>query len=374
MFADTSTTPVEVRPISPWVRVRRRGPLLIPSSESASPGIYGVDLTLGCGHFCRWCHVREAPAPMGRGRLLYDPRLAERLVDRLDSLAETPRAVCLSPRSDPFPPSREIVRVAEEVLNVLLEREIPVIVMTRGRIPRRLIESLAARSHLVRFAIGLSTLNRSISETLEPGAATPRARLRNVKRVLQAGLTCELRLEPLIPDWTDTRENLIPVFAALRELGVRELITHYLFLHPAMQEPFQAAIEPLGWKERLDDLYRGGPVFTLGSAGATKHLPLEARRTRLARVVAWAAEQGLSIRTGTAQNPDLSSHPHKRILAQTQTTTAETANRATRHSTVRHPPRRGTWKAASIGCDLASSRASHERRGREAETPAHSTG
>lgn len=305
----SSISAVEARPVSPWVRVRRHGPLLIPSAQSSAAGLYGVDLTVGCGHGCRWCHVRQAPATAGRGRLLYDPRLAERLVDRLDSLSEKPRAVCLSPRSDPFPPGREIARVTEEVINVLLERDIRVIVMTRGSVPRRLIESLASRGDLVRFVIGLTTLNRSISDVLEPSAATPRARLRNVKRILQAGIACELRLEPLIPDWTDTRENLLPVFVALRELGVRELTTHYLFLHPAMQEPFQETIEPLGWKERLDDLYRGGPLFTLGSVGATKHLPLEARRAGLARISAWAAEQGLSIRTGAAQNPDLSCHP-----------------------------------------------------------------
>jgi hypothetical protein len=109
----------------------------------------------------------------------------------------------------------------------------------------------------------------------------------------------------LIPALSDTRENLRPLFRELGRIGVRDVLVHYAFLQPAIIPSLRDALAPFGHSERLVDLYEGGPVFSVGEAGATKHLPLDARREGLARVISWGAEADLLVRTGPGQNPDL---------------------------------------------------------------------
>jgi DNA repair photolyase len=285
------------------IHVARRGPVLRPSPKAE--GVYGLDLTAGCLHGCGFCHIRGSARYPGDARVLFDPFSAEALGSALDELGEAVRRVVLSPGSDPLPLNRgvraEAVRAAEAVLN----RGVELVVMTRGRVPRALLDVLASHPGRASIALGLTTLSKPLSRALEPRAASPRGRLRDLARLSAAGIEVEARVEPLIAGLTDTRENLLPLFRALSAAGVGRVVAHYLFLHPSMTASLTTALEPLGHAERLIDEFEGGPTFALGTIGTTKHLPREARRTGLARLIAWGAECGLAVSTGSAQNPDL---------------------------------------------------------------------
>ncbi|MBX6315926.1 MAG: radical SAM protein [Isosphaeraceae bacterium] len=299
-LAEAEGTPSRPRPR--LALVERRRPVLRPSQQ---PEVWGIDLTAGCGLACPFCQIRALPSFPPEDRVLFDPRVGARLAVELDSLDEAPRLVVLSPASDPLLPSREVREATWEVLRLLLSRGIDILLMTRGRIPKGLIALLAEWPERVRVAVGMMTLDPALGRLLEGRAAPPRARLRGLARLVEAGVRVEVRLEPLIAGLTDSRENLQPLFAALAEAGARRIVAHYLFLNPAINEGLEGPLGPLGWGERLADAYQGGPVFRLGSLGVTKHLPLEARQEGLARLVAWGAEHGLVVATGATQNPDL---------------------------------------------------------------------
>ena len=293
------------RALPELVTVTRRGPLLRPA-RGASPelGTFGLDLTAGCGHGCAYCHIRGSQLFPGEGRVLFDPGTAARLAETLDGMDRLPGLVVLSPTSDPLPFQREVRAETLRVVRILLDREIDVAVLTRGRVPKELVALLAEHPDRTRVAVGVTTLGHHLGRLLEPRAAAPRARLRGLARLVEAGVPVEARLEPLIAGLTDTRENLKPLFDGLARAGVRRVVAHYLFQHPAMLEPLADALAPLGLAERLIDDYQGGPVFAVGSLGSTKHLPPDARREGFARIFAWGAEHGLIVQTGAAQNPD----------------------------------------------------------------------
>ena len=290
-------------PLPRIVRVARLGPVLRPSPTSA--GVYGLDLTAGCAHGCPFCHIRGSSRYPGDGRLLFDPFTTDRLADALDAFDLLPRQVVLSPSSDPFPPIREVRSETLKAVRLLLSRGVAVQIMTRGRFSPTMIELLGRHREHVRVAVAIMTLDKVVSRVLEPRAASPHGRIADLGRLLREGVDVEARLEPLIPGRTDTRENLAPLFDALADAGIRKVVAHYLYLHTAMTESLDEAIAPLGWVEKLRDDFEGGQVFRLGSVGATKHLPLEARRAGFARIIALGAEFGLSVTTGSSQNPDL---------------------------------------------------------------------
>ena len=286
--------------------VARRGPLLRPARGSTpSLGTFGLDLTAGCAHGCPSCYIRGLASYPGDDRVLFDPETADRLAERLDTLDRPPHLVVLSPASDPLPYLRAVRDEAIRVVRVFLARGIDVAILTRGRIPLALVDLLAEHPDRARVAVGLTTLGRHLARLLEPRAAPPKARLRGLERLVEAGVTVEARLEPLIPGLTDTRENLKPLLAALARAGVHRVVSHYLFQHPATTGPLAESLGNLGLAERLVDSFEGGPVFPVGNLGPTKHLLLDARREGFARILAWGAEHGLVIETGASQNPDL---------------------------------------------------------------------
>lgn len=289
-----------------WIRVNRRGPILMPARDGGVSGLFGMDLTAGCGMACPFCHIRGSALFPGEGRIRFDPNVDRRLASILDTMPERPRTVVLSPNSDPLPPERDVRQTALRVIETLLEREVRVILMTRGRIPRAIVDGLAStEAERVSVLVGMMTADRKLARALEPWAATPIRRLDGIGRLIEAGVPTEVRLEPLIPGLTDTRENSVPLFRALERLGVRRVVVHYLFRHPSMIEPLAKALAPLQWVEKLEDAFLQGPAFPLGSLGTTKHIPVETRREGLARLCAWGAEYGLTVETGASQNPDL---------------------------------------------------------------------
>lgn len=290
---------VSIRPS--WLRVKRKE--LLKASKSAVE-VYGLDMTAGCIHGCAFCHIRGGPAYPGEGRTLFDPDVANRLRKHLDALDDMPRQVVLSPSSDPLPPFREIRAATHEALRILLERGIQALLMTRGRVNEDLVKLLAEHSDRVRVAIGITTLDRKLGRTLEPWSAPPWRRLRAIRSLVNAGVDVEVRLEPLIPGLTDTRENLRPLFAAIGHSGARRVVSHYLFLHSSMTAPLSSALADLDLGDDIFERYVEGPAFHLGSIGMTRHLPAEERRAGLARLTTWGAEHGLTIETGATQNPD----------------------------------------------------------------------
>lgn len=285
------------------VRVARRGPVLRPSPTSA--GVYGLDMTAGCILGCGFCHIRGASRFPGEDRVLFDPFTTEHLSEALDEMDMRPTRVVLSPSSDPLPPHREVREETYKVLEHLLTRDIDVQVMTRGRFSRRIIQLLAHHRDRVSVAMGMTTMDRAVARILEPRAASPSRRVADVGRLIAEGVEVEMRLEPLIPGLTDTRENLVPLFEAVAKTGARRVVAHYVFLQSAMIDTLDHALAGLQWSERLKDAFEGGKVFRLGTLGPTKHLPLETRRAGFTRLVAMGAEFNLWITTGSAQNPDL---------------------------------------------------------------------
>jgi len=304
----TTPTPFLAGPprVRPWLDVvNRRGPILRAARKGGPAGLYGLDLTAGCGVGCAFCHIRGSPHFPGEGLIRFDPGTSSRLAEALAALAVPPEVVVLSPLSDPLPPIREVRDEALRVVRILLGRGVDLVLMTRGRIPGALVDLLASHPGKARVNVGLTTLNRRLSRAIEPSAAPPSSRLAGLARLAAAGVPVEARVEPLIPGLTDTRENVKPLFEGLARAGVRRVLVHYLFQQPAILGPLSAALAPFGLAERLADDFEGGPVFPVGSVGPVKHVPLETRRAGLARLFSWGAEHGLIVETGATQNPDL---------------------------------------------------------------------
>jgi len=241
--------------------------------------------------------------------LPFDPYTTEALAAALDSAVADVRTIVLSPQTDPLPPLGPVRAESARVAQLVLERGLDLVILTRGRFSRRLIQLLAAYPQQVRVGVGLFSLSKPLVRELEPLAASPYGRIRDIRRLAEAGIPVEVRLEPLIPGLTDTRANLVPLFRKLSEVGATRVVAHYLFLNPKVQAGLTEAFAGLRCKQTPAEMFADGPKATVGTIGLVRNLPREVRREGLARVMSWGAEFGLEVTTGAAQNPDLPRNP-----------------------------------------------------------------
>jgi DNA repair photolyase len=268
------------------------------------PDVVSLNLTTGCVHRCPFCSARAYPTYPGDDLVFLFSDTIERLEKELASRRRRPRAVFVSPSTDPFPPLPEIQAETARVVETLAGHGVETWLMTRGFIRPTVMRVLEAHRERVKVTIGLTTLNRVMQRVLEPLAAPPRLRLRQIAQLRSLGIPVQVALEPLIPGLTDTRSNLTAVLEALASLGVRHISTGYIFLRPGIRDNLIKGLEEQGWDEMVLDAFVGGRTMKAGNIAAAFYLPKERRQRGYAALMARAAGLGITVSISGLTNPD----------------------------------------------------------------------
>jgi DNA repair photolyase len=259
---------------------------------------------MGCVQRCGFCSARAHPIHPGDDTVFLFADTAERLERELANLRRRPRAVFISPATDPFPPSLEIQAETVRVVEVLARHQVDAWLITRGYIrPFALRQLEACREH-VRVNIGLTTLDRDLQRALEPLAAPPHLRLRQIERLRSVGIPVQVGLEPLIPSLTDTRTNLTKLLGALAQVGVQHVTTSYLFLRPGIQNNLVHALKAHSLDEAVLDAFEDGPLLKGKALAAARYLPRSVRQRGYAALMALAANFGITVSVCGLTNPD----------------------------------------------------------------------
>lgn len=264
-----------------------------------------VNLTEGCTLGCTYCYTQSYERHPGPGRAVLFEDTPERLAAELDRQRRRPLQVCFSTASDPFQPEAELQDAALRSMRTLLAAGVRVSFLTKGFVTAPFLELFAETPRLVHAQIGLTTTRDALRAAFEPHAAPCEARLATMQRLVRLGVSTTVRLDPLIPDVTDTAENLAPLFRELAARGVRLGTVSYLFLRSAWAATLTAQIR--GFRGRRD-----GPAdpqrwryyaFDAGQPGG-RMLDLEERFARYRRMIDQAAAAGIELRPCRCKNPE----------------------------------------------------------------------
>jgi len=288
--------------------VPRKSDVLKPSSLACLGHAYEatINVTQGCAHLCAYCYARGYRNYPGDACVQLYGNLVEKLRSELARKRRLPAVVYFSPSSDPFAPYRQVQRVTYEAMRLLLERQIAVSFLTKGYIAKTFYPLFKQHCQRVHAQIGLTTLNRPIASWLEPLAASPKRRLKNISRLLRTGLDVTVRIDPMVPYVTDTPEQLVVLCRQLASRGVRRVAAAYLFLRPRILRPFVRQLPGPTLRRRLIDLYDAG--VTVGLHGYGFRIRLPAAKYRLAgyeRLRRIASRFGIELHICTCKNPDL---------------------------------------------------------------------
>ena len=287
------------------IRTDRKSAVLSPSNLACLARIPTVNLTAGCAHGCLYCYTRGYSSYPGQDRIVLYANTLAKLRAELSTRRKRPAAVYFSPSSDVFQPVPEVLDLAYEILRFLLNERVGVAFLTKGKIPERHMELLAAGATGVHAGIGLITLDEALSRKFEPRAASPAVRLAQAKALVEAGAGTVIRMDPILPGLTDDMASTKALCEAVADIGAKEIAASVLFLRPAVVESLKRRLDT-GTLRRLLTSFDSSVRLGIHAERSAVTATSAERRSRIySRLEETAGEYGITVRLCACKNPDI---------------------------------------------------------------------
>jgi DNA repair photolyase len=168
----------------------------------------------------------------------------EQVVGALDAdLKHVPLGECIviGTATDPYQPAERQFKITRAVLQRLTRCEgLSFGIITKSPLiarDRDLLVRLQERNEL-QVHVSLITYDATLARKLEARSPVPAARLRALRKLVDAGVNAGLIIAPVLPGITDDLAQLDVLFAAAREAGARFVHAGALRLYAAVRDRF----------------------------------------------------------------------------------------------------------------------------------------
>ena len=290
-----------LNPFDPW-----------KSQLCTCPSKLSLNPYTGCPHGCLYCYARSYIPNFSCCRPKTDlPRRLAREAARVPP----GRLVAMSNSSDPYPPMEENLCLSRSCLKILRDRGLAVQVVTKSCLVARDAHLLAGMRASV--AMTLTTLDDSISRSLESGAALPDQRLKAMEKLAALGVPVSARIDPIIPGINDA--EIDDLVSAVSRAGARHITSSTYKARPGGLKRIMNAFPEQG--AVLRRIFAAGEMM-----GGSLYLPAELRRSLMERIAASSEVEGLtfsSCREGSAPAPGINCDGSHLLLSQGKTKTEE---------------------------------------------------
>jgi DNA repair photolyase len=201
------------------VRLETAKSIITRNSSPDLPFDRSINPYRGCEHGCIYCYARPSHAywDLSPGldfetKLIAKTNAASMLEQQLSKPGYKCAPINLGSNTDPYQPIEREHRLTRQTLEVLLRYRHPVTIVTKGSLILRDLDLLVelAEQRLVAVMISLTTLDDELKRILEPRAAAPKARLRAIRVMREAGIPVGVLCSPMIPMINDSElESLL---------------------------------------------------------------------------------------------------------------------------------------------------------------------
>ncbi|WP_191489222.1 PA0069 family radical SAM protein [Pseudomonas sp. FEN] len=190
------------------VRIETAKSIITRNSSPDLPFDRSINPYRGCEHGCIYCYARPSHAywDLSPGldfetKLIAKTNAAAVLEQQLSKPGYRVAPINLGSNTDPYQPIEREYQLTRRTLEVLLRYRHPVTIVTKGSLILRDLDLLTelARQRLVAVMISLTSLDDELKRILEPRAAAPKARLRAIRVMREAGIPVGVLCSPMIP-------------------------------------------------------------------------------------------------------------------------------------------------------------------------------
>lgn len=190
----------------------------------------------GCSFNCQYCYIRGSKYGENMEDGLAAKINAPEVLDRqllFRTKKEQHGMIALASATDPYIKAEDRFMLTRRFLELISKYRFPVMMITKStgilrdldllkEIDTKAIHASDLRDKLRRgvfVSVSISTLDTTISDTLEPGAPSPLERLETMKRCKEAGLTVGVNCIPLLPFISDSDEHVERMVEAAKDYG-----------------------------------------------------------------------------------------------------------------------------------------------------------
>jgi DNA repair photolyase len=192
-----------------------------------------------------------------------------------------------------------------QILSLLFERSVRVTFLTKGVIPKKHMRLLSEHASLVSAEIGLISLEDEVLKLFEPRAARAARRLKQIGDLVRFGIKTEVRVDPIIPGFTDGESSLRGLIAATASCGVKSIAASTLFLRPAITASLRKNLSSSQFSQLMSALSTTDRMDIHAGNSSVNAMSAASRRKIYDRVQSIAAEFGIEARICACKNPDL---------------------------------------------------------------------
>lgn len=200
-------------------------------SYNTSPDIpYNASLNpyRGCEHGCSYCYARPYHEYLGfSAGLDFETKIMVKkdapglLHKELSSPRWKPQNLNLSGVTDPYQPLERQLAITRGCLEVLVEFQNPVTIVTKNALVTRdidLLQSLA-KVDAVMVVISMTSLENAVCNVMEPRTSRPAQRLKAIRSLSEAGIPVGVLVSPIIPGLTD--QEIPTILEAAKDAGAQ---------------------------------------------------------------------------------------------------------------------------------------------------------
>lgn len=183
----------------------------VPFTQSINP-------YQGCEHGCVYCFARPTHAYLDLSpgldfetKLFAKPDAAVLLRKELAHARYQVSPINLGANTDPYQPVEKRWRITRSLLEVMLETQHPVTIVTKNALVLRdtdLLQQLAAQ-RLVQVFVSVTSLDAGLTQKLEPRASAPHRRLHTIRELAAAGVPVGALVAPVMPFVNDAEMEAI---------------------------------------------------------------------------------------------------------------------------------------------------------------------
>jgi DNA repair photolyase len=228
-FDDGWDLPEDPKPVVTTVSFDHTRTILTRNDSPDIPFDQSINPYRGCEHGCAYCFARPTHAYLGfspgldfETKLIAKPDAAELLRKELAKPSYVCTPIAMGTNTDPYQPIEREHRITRSILEVCLELDHPVSIVTKSANVLRDLDLLAklAEKRLAIVFLSVTSLDRELAGKLEPRASRPHKRLDAIAALAEAKVPAGVLSSPMIPGLND--HEMEAILEASYQRGARQ--------------------------------------------------------------------------------------------------------------------------------------------------------
>jgi DNA repair photolyase len=217
------------------------------NAVSGMPFKWSLNPYRGCVHACHYCYARATHAYFGldadadfETKIFVKSNLVHVLRKELAKPSWRREQIAIGTATDAYQPAEGRFRLTRGTIEALLAYRNPVGIVTKSTLILRDIDLLSelARVARVRVYFTITTLDRDLWRSVEPGAPPPSQRLAVMAKLSASGIPCGVLMAPVLPGLTDSEPSIDSVAQAAANHGAVAFYPLPLRLAPLVREHY----------------------------------------------------------------------------------------------------------------------------------------